>query len=355
MIATEPSSDGPPVAAPAHSSTPHNVAAIVVTHNSARHIERCLLALRHVTRSATVHTVVVDNASADETLEIVARVDGTATILKNTTNTGYAAANNQALALLQPRAISYHLILNPDVVLPPGALDVLIGTMEADRLLGMVSPRVSRGMPDGPWSETEGARSLWGFAARPKRRDADKRFVDRLPGSCMLVRSSLFETVGVFDEAYFLYWEEIDLCRRARRAGFRLAVCLTIEAVHRPGEPPGAAGERAHRVYYMWRNQFRFAFKSWGALGSVFLIRRSVAMLREAVRFVRAGRFDLLRAGWCGLAAGLRGKRGKSHHPCADPDRTCPVWISAPVPRGAAHRKVRPHPRRVTRREVRHR
>jgi GT2 family glycosyltransferase len=156
----------------------------------------------------------------------------------------------------------------------------------------------------------------------------------------MLVRSSVFETVGGFDESYFLYWEEIDLCRRARRAGFQLAVCSTIEAVHRPGEPAGTAGERAHRIYYMWRNQFRFAFKSWGAAGILFLIRRAATMLRETLRYVRAGRVDLLQAGWHGLAAGIRGERGRSHHPCADPDRAPRVPITAGVPPGAIRREV---------------
>jgi hypothetical protein len=296
--------------------------------------------------------VVVDNASTDGTADIVSRVDSTVTILKNAANIGYAAANNQAIAVLRARNISYHLILNPDVVLAPGALDVLIGAMETNSRLGLVSPKISLGVIGGPWSQTEGMRSLWGFAVSRSPHDADLRFVDRLLGACMLVRSSVFETVGMFDEAYFLYWEEIDLCRRASRAGFQLAICPTTEAVHRPGESLGATGERAHRIYYMWRNQFRFAFKNWGLVGIVFLIRRFATMLRDAAQYARAGRVDLLRAGYCGLAAGIRGERGRSDHPCADPDRTPRMPVSSAVPHRPACGKKTPHPRCTARREI---
>jgi GT2 family glycosyltransferase len=132
----------------------------------------------------------------------------------------------------------------------------------------------------------------------------------------------VFDVIGRFDEAYFLYWEEIDLCQRARDAGFTLGICPGIEVVHRPGEIGGVETERSHRVYYMWRNQFRFAFRTWGVLGALFLARRSVTLLRDAWRYARAGRVDLLRAAGAGLRAGLDGECGRSRHPAADPDRS---------------------------------
>lgn len=297
------------------------VAAIIVTYNSAQLIKRCLLGLREASHSVKLRTVVVDNASTDETLDIVCRVAGNVELVRNDANLGYARGNNRAIEMLLRDGFSYYLILNPDVVVTPGFLDFLIQVMETDERIGMVSPNVSYGVLGGRWSQTEGMRSLWGVTTLRRKAKRDIQFVDRLPGCCMLIRSSVFDKVGLFDESYFLYWEEIDLCLRARQAGYQLALCRAVEVFHHPGEQSGEKSERAHRIYYMWRNQFRFAFKNWGAfVGSLFLARRSVSLLREAARYLCAGRVDLLKAGWRGLLAGVRGESGRSDHPLANPD-----------------------------------
>jgi GT2 family glycosyltransferase len=300
----------------------YRVATIIVTYNSARHIERCLLGLRKASHSAILHTVVVDNASTDETLQIIRRVAGDVEVVTNGVNVGYAEGNNQAIEMLARYGFNYYLILNPDVVVPPGLLHKLLRVMEIDERIGIVSPNVFQGRLDKGHSEIEGMWSLWGVPVRRRPHGAHIWFVDRLPGSCMLIRSSVFEKVGLLDESFFLYWEEIDLCLRARQAGFRLAVCPDAEVLHQPGEPSGAKSERAHRIYYMWRNQVRFAFKNYGTFrGNFFLARRSVTMLKETIQYLRARRMDLLKAGWCGFLAGVQGETGKSDHPLADPDR----------------------------------
>src|SRR5262249_28268826 len=141
-------------------------ATIIVTYNSARHIERCLLGLREASHSAILHTVVVDNASTDETLQIIRRVAGDVEVVTNGVNVGYAEGNNQAIEMLARYGFNYYLILNPDVVVPPGLLHKLLRVMEIDEQIGIVSPNVFQGRLDKGHSEIEGMWSLWGVPVR---------------------------------------------------------------------------------------------------------------------------------------------------------------------------------------------
>jgi GT2 family glycosyltransferase len=164
-------------------------------------------------------------------------------------------------------------------------------------------------------------RSLWGFPLRPLPSPNQQLLrTDRLPGCCMLIRPELFEHVGMFDEKYFLYWEEIDFCLRARSAGHELLINRDIAIVHR-GDGIGTL--KRHRVYYTWRNQVRFAFKNYGRLlGLLFLMRRLfITNLRELITYLCCGRPSLLLAGMAGLWAALVGEAGHSESCHAAPER----------------------------------
>lgn len=127
----------------------------------------------------------------------------------------------------------------------------------------------------------------------------------------MLICTEALVRVGLFDEKYFLYWEEVDLCFRLRQANFDLLIAGNVRAVHH-GEEEGSL--KRHRTYYMWRNQIYFSFKNYGPfLGFLFVARRLlVADAREAFRYLRRGRTELILAGLAGLWDGLRGELGPS-------------------------------------------
>lgn len=299
-------------------SIPPRVAAIVVTYNSASDIQQCLLGLAEASTAVELRIVVVDNASTDQTVELVRRLNPDVEVLTNAENGGYARGNNQAIEHLQKEEVNYYLIVNPDMHLAPGFLDALLEVMEREKDIGLVSPHVLVRTPTGLCSQIAGFRSLWGMNLSHQSYGAygdDLCLVDRLSGACMLIRAEVFEQVGLFDEAYFLYWEEIDLGVRAGRAGFLLAVCRTVEVYHHAKTHGGGTEARARQTYYIWRNQFRFAFKIWGrGLGSLFLARRFISLFREGWGFMRAGQTHLLRVGWAGLQAGIRGETGKGRY-----------------------------------------
>jgi N-acetylglucosaminyl-diphospho-decaprenol L-rhamnosyltransferase len=296
---------------------PENVKAVVVTYNSADCIAGCLNSLKSASVQANLSVTIIDNASADDTLGVICttlnRSDERVEVIRNPENLGYARGNNLAIQSILSEGRNYAavLILNPDVTLAPGALDRLLAVFHSSTNIGAVSPRLSDSgeSPDGPVR----FKSLWGWPTRKKFLDyEDVIEVDRLHGGCLLVKPDLFKEVGVFDESYFLYWEEIDLCQRARKAGFKLLLCNGVVVAHHGDSR--AAQDRPHRVYYMWRNQFYFAFKSFGKVGgAIFLARRLLfSNVKEIFLFLWARRWDLIAAGCDGILAGLAGEKGRS-------------------------------------------
>jgi GT2 family glycosyltransferase len=131
----------------------------------------------------------------------------------------------------------------------------------------------------------------------------------------MMLRPEVFQKIGFMDERYFLYWEELEFGRRAIGAGFKLMLSYDVLVYHRTGSQ-----ERQHRIYYMWRNQFRFLKKNYGPfLRLIFLMRRVLTSVKELLNFATIKRFDLVGAAMAGLAAGLRGETGKSSNRYAAP------------------------------------
>lgn len=299
------------------------VKVIVVTYNSVDYIFACLKSLDRATENFDLHITFVDNASTDTTLAAIISGKGKANIeiISNSDNLGYAYGNNLAIEAMLSEEFQYAavLILNPDVTLSFGIIDKLLLVLHLSEEVGAVSPNVIE--PSQSPDRRVPINSLWG---RPMK----KRFmkheniieVDRLHGGCMLVKPDLFKKIGAFDDAYFLYWEEIDLCQRARKAGYKLLQCYDVVAAHEGDSKSGRY--RSHRIYYMWRNQFYFAFKTfWMPLACLFLIRKILSNFKEAIGYLGMKRFDLIYAGVAGWKAGMLGEIGQSESFYAKPVR----------------------------------
>lgn len=286
---------------------------IVVAYNSAEQIAGCLDALPAASDDYEIEVTVVDNGSGDDTLRVLHERHPCVHVIASA-NLGYAHGNNlgirSALARMpESRAV---LVLNPDSTLSAGSIDRLMETLLSSPDVGAVSPHIV--LRDGQVCDR--LRSMFGaplgdgpLAGR------DAVVSDRLHGCCMLVRPEVFRAAGFIDEDYFLYWEEMDFGLRAMAAGFRLLLCYDVLVEHGGDEP-----ERRHRVYYMWRNQFRFAKRNFAySRRALFLLRRIPALVRELAGFAAAGRMDLVKAAQAGLFAGLRGETGKSASRHASP------------------------------------
>lgn len=259
--------------------TTTDITAIIVTHNSDSELPALLGDLRSSRGDLRLQVVVVDNASSDDTVT-VARLAAAATedkeesgfeivVLEAPGNVGYAGGINHALESLAPtRSV---LILNPDLRLEPGALSAMWRRLWQPGT-GAVAPRLVE--PDGVVSpslrfEPGPLRTLGDalLGARVPSRPAWLTEIDWVPesyqhphpidwatGACLLVRADVVESVGAWDERYFLYSEEVDYLRRIRDAGWSIWFDPSATVVHQGGasgaSPALVALESVNRVRY---------------------------------------------------------------------------------------------------------
>ena len=237
---------------------------IVTTTGAHDHVSACLRSLEEnplTTGPSSVH--VVDNASIDGTREMIREKFPWVDLIELDWNAGFSIANNVALRRARAR---YLLLLNPDTVIYPGALDHMVSVMESRPDVGMSSCRLAK--PDGTFDHASkrGFPSPLGALAefvgvgrngRPGmlvRRLADYRAhslgeheageVDAVNGAFMLVRSSVIEQVGLLDEVYWLYMEDLDWCYRFKQQGWKVWYDGSVTVMHVKG---GTSMVKRHR------------------------------------------------------------------------------------------------------------
>lgn len=254
------------------------VTVVVVTYESADVIGDCLRSVAEHASGATV--AVVDNASADGTRAEVERLAeslrGRADIrlLASEANEGFSRANNRALSAV---GTEFALVLNPDARVAPGALDALVACADRRPDAAVIGPRTTNadGTPQVSFgsdltlaSERRQRALVSGVRARDPRALAEaerlasaERDVDWVSGSAMLLRVAAARPLGFFDERYFLYEEDADLCLRLRRAGHRVVFTPAARVVHVLGTSMAKASARAraeydrsHLIYYDTHN-----------------------------------------------------------------------------------------------------
>ncbi len=233
----------PPVA-------PIDLTVILVNWNTAAMTCGCL---RSVARdlagagSLAVETILVDNASTDDSVARLRAEFPWVHLIENRTNVGFARANNQGIAVSRGRCV---LLLNSDTLVQAGALAALVGHLDAHPRVGAVGARLLD--PDGSLQPSCSrfptlGRELWRLfhLDRVQMRSAyamqgwdarTPRPVDVVSGACLMVRRPVLDQVGPLDEGYFMYSEEVDLCRRIRRAGWEIDWAPAARVIHFGGQ-----------------------------------------------------------------------------------------------------------------------
>lgn len=243
-------------------NTGADIAVVVVTHESAATLDDCLRRLCAAEGVAAIR--VVDNDSRDGSLEIVQRhalTDARVRFIANPDNPGFAVGCNQgADDALASDAIAWLAFVNPDALVAPDTLarlrelaagagaEALLGADLVDES-GVRDPAARRRDPDfaamlrGAFAGA-GARARWAIDANDARGLQD---VDAVSGALVLMPHGLFTRIGGFDPAYRLHAEDLDLCRRARDAGARVAVANHVRVVHVRG-----VSSRARPLFVEW-------------------------------------------------------------------------------------------------------
>lgn len=214
------------------------------------------------------HVTVVDNASSDETIQAFQTHIPQVSVIANDVNLGFGAANNKGVALARTEFV---LLLNPDCVIDAKAVKALIVCADQFPHASMVGPQLidRNGQPDKSYSM--GAKA-WGGKGPIAEGPLSVKFIS---GACMLIRSSAYQKVRGFDEGFFLYYEDSDLCLRLCDMAGEIIVEPQAEVIHLSrGSSGGAARLKAEylRGYHHIQSKFLFEKKHF---------KKDVARLRR--------------------------------------------------------------------------
>lgn len=301
----------------------------VVSYRTPGLLRQCLVALARDQAELDCEVVVIDNDPTDVSADLVAREFDWVRLIRNPRNVGFGAAHNQGLRLTDGR---YALVLNSDAVPEPGALRTLVGYMDAHPRVGACGPRLRH--PDGTvqpsrrrfptlatfFLESTQLQRVLGdtppvraFYLRDQPDDAPQD-VDWLVGACLCLRRAALDRVGLFDERFFMYSEETDLCRRLRADGWRVAYVPSAEVRH--VESGSARLDLSARDRHFQTSKRRYIAKWHGPAAALafrvyLVIEYLVRAVEEGVKLAlgsrRGERRDRLRVIGRGLLQTLRG------------------------------------------------
>jgi GT2 family glycosyltransferase len=223
---------------------PPDLSIIIINYNTADLVLRCLSSIE-TQEGVAGEIFVVDNASTDGSPHMIASRFKSVHLIANSQNVGFSRANNQALQTASGR---YILFLNPDTEVKPEALENAIRYMERNQKMGLAGFRLIN--PDGSPQQSLEHRY-------PGHRHAAGELTDLpgdiawVPGAAMIARRQLVEQTQGFDERYFLYAEDVDLCISARKIGWEIGFIEDAVAVHWGGQ-----SERGTTSASLWRKKF---------------------------------------------------------------------------------------------------
>lgn len=208
------------------------VFAIILNYNGKSVIKRCLASVFKADYP-NLEVVLVDNNSKDGSLEMARSNFSKAHFIKNEENLGFAAGVNVGIRFALERAADYVLLLNNDAEVEPDSLSKLVAMAENDNQIGIVSPVVFSAESKDIWF-SGGKIDWWRMKTVhiPKISTDDYYESEFISGCAMLIRKDVFKKIGLFDEDFFLYWEDVDFTVRARRTGFKSAIVSNSWAYH---------------------------------------------------------------------------------------------------------------------------
>lgn len=287
---------------------------VIVNYNSVHLVTSCLDSILDGNQEIAAEIFVVDNHSCDNSAEIIRQHYPEVRLIVNDKNLGFARANNLALREAQGE---YVLILNPDTLLPPGTLQTLLDFLDAHQEVGVLSPKLVKADGTMDWACRRSFPTSLDIYFRLLGIDRlfpkSKLFghynltyldpsisceVDCVAGAFMLVRGKVMREVGLFDERFFMYAEDVDWCYRFNLAGWKVFYFADIEVLHYKGE--SAKQERSWMIREFYKAAYQ-CYEKYYAQSTPFLFnwlmkqalsakKRQVLFahsLKQAMEFIR--------------------------------------------------------------------
>jgi N-acetylglucosaminyl-diphospho-decaprenol L-rhamnosyltransferase len=260
----------------------------LVNHCNRDLLRQCLTSLRDASRGLAWSVSVVDNASDDGSVEMVAQRFPWARLHRNQRQLGFSANHNQLICrVLRDRSARYVLILNEDTVLRPGSVSALVAFADDEHDVGAIGPIIRRVPGDiepsflpFPTFKNQVLGAFW-----PRRGREPVSEEGWLNGACVLLRLEALLDVGPLDECFFAFFEDTDLGLRLARAGWRSVVCESAEILHYGHASVAAPSIGSAMERQMLRSRYLYFRKHYGVAQSTLLVVAiRIALLARALK-----------------------------------------------------------------------
>jgi N-acetylglucosaminyl-diphospho-decaprenol L-rhamnosyltransferase len=272
---------------------PAQLSIIFVNWNSTEYLRQCIASIYEYSRDVDFELIVVDNASPDGDADILTQQFPNLKLIKSPANIGFARANNLGFRHSTGR---YVLFLNPDTRLVSPAIDIMLAQSEALEDAGIMGckllntdltvqssciqtfPTILNQALDADFLRRRWPHSrLWGTSPLVSDSGTPTK-VEVISGACMMIRRDVFEQVGMFSEEYFMYAEDLDLCRKVVRAGYNNYYIGAATIIHHGGKsssPRTATVAKWHSIlkYFAKNHGYAHALLFRGVMSAVALLR----------------------------------------------------------------------------------
>lgn len=239
---------------------------IIVNYNVKEFVLNLLESILKAKNSLSLEIFVVDNNSSDGSVEAIAEKFPNVKLIQNKKNVGFGSANNQALKIATGK---YLLMINPDTIVKEDTLVKMIKFFEENENCGIAGCKVlnvdgslqlacRRSFP-GPWTSFTKVMGLSSLFPKSKifakynltYLDENKTYeVDAVSGAFMMMRKSVYDKIGGFDEQFFMYGEDLDLCYRTQKAGYKVFYFHETEIIHYKGESTKRSSVDETKLFY---------------------------------------------------------------------------------------------------------
>lgn len=262
------------------------VVAVTLNWNRASDTLTCLRSLQAAGLPPD-QAIVVDNGSTDDSVAALQAACPRAQLLVNDRNLGFAGGANVGLARAREMGRPYILLLNNDAEVATDALERLVAAAEEHPRAGLLSPLIRYAADDRIWFAGSYRRrfppvAFWPAYRRRRTLPATPRPIDYATGCAVLLRDAMLQEVGLFDETYFMYWEDLDLCERARRAGWQVLLVPSAIVRHRVSASTGEESPAKWR--YMGRYLPTFYLRYYRRPRLAMLAGVAWVIVRETLR-----------------------------------------------------------------------
>jgi len=261
-----------------------DVSIVIVNWNVKEYLKKCISSVYRETKGLTYEIFMVDNASVDGSVEMVRELFPEVKVIANEKNLGFSRANNQAL---EKCAGEYVLFLNPDTELKDNSIEKLLKFIKAGPKVAIAAPKLI--YEDGrlqllcrnfPSPLTDLSEALFLDYLFPKSEFFNHYFMGFWPhdstrevcqpaGACLLVRMDVLKKIGFYDERFFMYYDDVDLCYRIKKAGWKIFLVHDILVVHHGSKSSVQAPTES--VDWGMESKVKYLRKHYGRAGLVMI------------------------------------------------------------------------------------